>query len=83
MTQILDNFPDINVFDMSESSGLANKINSSSISTFCSNSSCYNVVKLLKLFINPTNHQVNKGLSYVVIGSLENIASNAYIVTRY
>jgi hypothetical protein len=67
---------------MSDNSGSATDVNSPTISN-CSVTSCSNVVKLLKLFINPTNNQVNQELSFVVIGSLENIASNAYIVTRY
>ena len=84
--QIVGNFPNIRIFSMADGSGIGVNTLTSGNATTCpaGGSTCKLVVRFLKLYINPSNNQVDQSLSYVIVGSLQGLTSfPAYIIVKY
>lgn len=75
--------PNIRIFSMGESTSLNPTPVAAGAVSSCTGTVCSNVVRLVKLFISPGSNTVRQDLSYVIIGSLENVQSPSYIILKY
>lgn len=82
IAQITTNFPNIKVYKMSQIVSTA--VSDTTLVTSCPTATtCTNVIRYLKVFINPTTNAFRSDLSYAVIGDLENVQTNSYVIVKY